>query len=283
VMFSKDPTRLAGCIDVLDMLTFTCAKFGIASPTSAAAKQAFPAFHQPVEDILNVSGRDRVHTSPTTAPAHDFLKLLSSPNTHRMLLQDESKRITGLQTQSMAIRFLEKNKSRLPRDLLKMEVTELFPPSRVWGISHDKYVIDALLMMDEREISGLAVVNEVGELVANISASDLKRMVTDEPLEMIYDVYSRLDEFLNLNAPRAASSSGLTTPRKATPLQQTSPIYLTLRSTLEEMMDVVEREGIHRVYIVNEKRMPVRVITLGDMLEVFAASASPILAPTHAP
>jgi len=276
VMSATNAGELAGLVDVLDILTFTSAKYGIAYPTAASAKQSLDKFQESVGNILNISGRDRPRTATTTMPVPDLLKLLSLPNTHRVLLLDESQRVVGLVTQSMANRFLVKNKEKLPAELWEKKAIDLFSPARVICMHLNKFVVDALLLLDERQVSGLAVVNDRGQIVANFSAGDLKHMDLEKPTNIAYDVYSHLGDFLKIDTSiPTTTATGLTNTRPDTTsrLPHSEPIVVMPQTSLYDVMSTMSSQGIHRVYMVNEDKIPCRAITLGDVLSVFASVA----------
>ncbi len=96
------------------------------------------------------------------------------------------------------------------------------------------------------------MVNAAGELVANISVSDLR----DVPPNKLGMLALPVLEFLAVQA-------GCRRPRAPVTVTPSSP----LRAVLERMV----AEDVHHVYVVNEDapRRPVAVITPSDVLYLF--------------
>jgi len=268
VLSEKHPGHLSGTIDMLDIVTFICAKFGVSYPNPASAKRSLEGFQQPVEDVLNISGRDFPRSVTTTMPSGDLLRLLSLPNTHRVILTNESQVVTGLVTQSMVVKWLYANKEKLPPAILQEKVENLFPLAPVHTIKQDSYVIDAFTDIYEKQVSGLAVVNDRGQIVANISASDVKYLLTDNLMDLSSDVYARIADLFDL---------AIDTPLPNAPVPKGAlfhrPVVISPKNTLEELMDIVQSKKVHRVYLADNERIPERVISLGDIIAVFAGLA----------
>jgi CBS-domain-containing membrane protein len=98
---------------------------------------------------------------------------------HRVGVVDERGQVIGLVSQSKVLAFLYKYSSRLEDSLQAFlrETMDSWIPTHhknVYTINMNDSVYTAFYRIWEREVSGLAVVDDHGRLVANISASDIK-------------------------------------------------------------------------------------------------------------
>jgi CBS domain-containing protein len=98
-------------------------------------------------------------------------------------------------------------------------------------------------------VSALAICNKAGELVDNISATDLRGLERDD----IPNILEPVGHFF--------LSHGI--QRKPT---ITTPLWDT---TLEECLTLLVKNNVHRVWIVGHAKNPVGVVSLTDICGVF--------------
>lgn len=101
----------------------------------------------------------------------------------------------------------------------------------------------------------MAVVDDDGKLVGNVSSRDL-RMIRDDA-EFISRLYIPLPAFL------IKMQKQFSTPETV--------IALSASDTVEAAVDLVNTHHIHRIYLVNEDGTPLRVVSLTDLLELIIA------------
>jgi CBS domain-containing protein len=157
------------------------------------------------------------------------------------------------------IRFLFENRSNL-EPLMSRRLDELwkFGEKRVESIHWDKFVIDALVKLEESGVSGIAVTDDEGKIVGNISASDLKRMQVDNPMQLCYDIFQPIKLFLNISQDPHAKS-----------LPKFEPITVNPSDTLGQITDLAYSKGIHRVYVTDSEKRPIGEISLCDIIARF--------------
>jgi CBS domain-containing protein len=120
--------------------------------------------------------------------------------------------------------------------------------------------IDAFARMHFERVSCLGVCDTRGRLVANVSASDL-RGLTHERLEtMASDVL----EFVSGEPENASDARNETNARKRKPV--TCLASETVRDVLERMVS----RRVHHVYVCDDERRPVAMVTPNDILRVLA-------------
>jgi len=121
-------------------------------------------------------------------------------------------------------------------------------------VHKSRRVLDAFLQMDSIGITGVAIVNDVNEVVGNISISDLKDIgPTAENFKTLY---------LNCETFIQQRETGRDVPKL---------IWATRKSTIKEVLGQFRTHHIHRVYVIEpQTHIPVGVITTTDVISLFA-------------
>jgi len=165
-------------------------------------------------------------------------------------------------TQSKMIEFLYKRRSNWT-DIMHQRVQNL--QKSVESINMKEFVIEAFKRIWEKQISGLAVVNDEGILVGNISASDLLRTHTSPSGEIIHDLYQPIKKFLNIRKDIKDRVMMMDLP-------ECKPIAVSSTDTLETSLIKCLDSHIHRVFIQDNKGKPVGVISLSDIIRQFVVT-----------
>jgi len=115
-----------------------------------------------------------------------------------------------------------------------------------------------LLFLKEKKISGMAVVDKEGKILGNISTSDLKRMDTESPEQLCYDIYQSIDQYIR--SVKSVKESGFPT---------FEPIFVKPSDYVSQVIRSVNSKHVHRVYIVDEDQKPINEISLCDIIAQF--------------
>ena len=109
--------------------------------------------------------------------------------------------------------------------------------------------IDTFRLMDNKHISGVAVVDAAGAVVANTSSRDLKIFIkSPRRSTLLLPIARFLDEVRKDSAVEA-------------------PVVCCLPDdTLAHAMSSIATTNVHRVYVVDAAKRPLRVITLTDVM-----------------
>jgi CBS domain-containing protein len=247
-----------GIVDVLDLITLCATKFGTVSLLAEESYRQMEEFaNKPVKDLLDISGRNQWIFVSYKDPLSKLLHLLSTK--HRVAVIDESNAFVGLITQSKFVEFISKNPGMFKQEFNK-KVQNLQKP--VESINMKEFVIEAFKRIWDKQVTGLAVVNDDGTLVANISASDLFRVHAKPIGELIHDLYQPLKTFLNIRAD-------IKDQIMMAELPACEPISVTAVDTLGTTIQKCLEHKVHRVFIQDDKFKPVGVISLGDIIQQF--------------
>jgi len=216
---------------------------------------------------------------------------------HRLAMFDSNGQITNVVSQSDMIRFLFNHLEDLGA-LADTTVTDLGFVSGTSGVvtvRPETPALDAMVLMEERGISAVAVTNTAGAIIGNFSVSELRTIMAEHFGSLALPV----GEFLALEhgteyAGYAIQRDGSSSPSAATAGSSPPPssagfefvkhrdmrrrdshpgaevgqelITCSPDSSLAEVLDKLVHNRLHRVYICDENVAPVGVITLTDIL-----------------
>ncbi|CAG8739816.1 3067_t:CDS:2, partial [Acaulospora morrowiae] len=123
----------------------------------------------------------------------------------------------------------------------------------------DSFVIDALTMMNENKISSIAIVDDEGRLLGNISMTDYILRNYNHSL-----MWRTCQQFVSHVRSRQGLEDG----------QDRYPVFdVRLTSTLGYTIAKLIATKSHRVWVVDERTHAIGVVSLTDVLGVFARSA----------
>jgi len=192
---------------------------------------------------------------------------------HRIAIYDESPSkkmdIVDLISQSDVLRALLADKASLGA-VVQRSVHELFGEKDVLTVPHDLVTIGAFALLHNNDISGVGVTDSSGRLVAHLTVADLCCLKNAEDFDLLALPaleFARLREALPSAPPTPGAGAG---PGSATPPVVTARPDETL---LTLMASLVEGKA-HRAYVVDEQGRPIGVVTLTDVLRLFAVDPS---------
>jgi len=267
----SETNEVEGMVDLLDLVTLTCSKFGINQIDVYASKiQAEKFLNQKLADIPDISGRDQWVSTKENTSLRELIQLLSGRDIKRVSIIDDKSNVVGLISQSTLIKFLFENRNKLGNDLVSrfsLKVKDIWNlTGGVETINYKEVVIDAFLKMSDRSVSGVAIVNDDGDLVGNISSGDMKRLQLDPPMQLTYDLFEPIHVFCNIDISDKVRKSDVMKN-----LISYKPIFVEPEDNLSNVMEKIVTNKIHRLYVVKSStsKKPVKVISLCDLLQQF--------------
>lgn len=182
--------------------------------------------------------------------ARDAVKLMIQHHAHRVLVTDEEGKLVTIVTQSRMVELLayvlDSVRERAERTLLELNLAE----KGVHTINQAQPAIDAFSLMREKKVSAIAVVDCEGKLVDTISATDIRVVGFKlEYMDMLSKPAFEYTEFI-----RSKTSK----PEFVVCCKQKDELAYALRLLMFWKM--------HRVFVVDEDRKPVSVLSLYDIL-----------------
>jgi len=165
------------------------------------------------------------------------------------VLNDEN-RVTFIISQTSVNRFLYDNIKELKGDTSIPLNNLSIGREPVLAVLSTTAAIETFRLMDNKHISGVAVVDEKGCVIANTSSRDLKNFVkSPRRSTLLLPIAQFLEE---------VRKDGLV----EAPVVCCSP-----EDTLAHAMVAIATTNVHRVYVVDAAKKPLRVITLTDVMK----------------
>jgi len=247
-----DPTRkpdmISGVADVLDWVFEMTRDMSEKASPEQLEKKGKEFFELTCGVLANQSGRDpyvKIANSESILKAVDMME-----EVRRLVVCDSSLRAIGLVSQIDIVHYLLHHfdfwKSLLDMPLSSPEEKS----AHVFTVKMNETCIKALKEMKKNKVTGLGVVNNEGEIVTNLSASDFLHLNEDNFPLLGFGVGDYLSGIYGFTRPPVYVKDGYDS-------------YHTI------MLKMVEY-GVHRVYVLNKKKQPTRVVTLTDIMKVLA-------------
>eukprot|EP01124_Arcella_intermedia_P017907 TRINITY_DN24890_c0_g1_i1.p1 TRINITY_DN24890_c0_g1~~TRINITY_DN24890_c0_g1_i1.p1 ORF type:complete len:311 (+),score=72.66 TRINITY_DN24890_c0_g1_i1:3-935(+) len=193
--------------------------------------------------IANFSKRNSIVTVSLEQSLADLFESLVTY--HRVVVLDPStKALQNYITQSDLIKLLYKNKD-LIGDLGRRTVGDLALGSTpVVSVRENQQVLEAFKLVAIKNVSSIAVVNSNGTLTGEIGPRDMRNMNPDELIDQILVLCK---ELVSKTLP---------------------PITVKATDSLLSVIERLETEARHRVWVVDDNNKLQAVISIGDVLRV---------------
>jgi len=255
-VFDRTSNTFVGLIDMIDIACFVVEiaqnkdKLGTDYVDFLSEEEEFKG--RKTADVVDLSKRNKLYPVNAGANLFDAVTLMATNHVQRIPILDREGNILNLLTQSAVIDYLAKHVEQLGPSIKKTLKELNFGNKPVISIYHNKPAIEAFKLMAENRISGLAVIDSDKTLMANISARDLRSIQQDARLfERLYYPVGEFVSHVRQANFRAVHPS----------------ICCTLDDTFQKIIMRIAAARIHRIYVVDENRHPVSVISLHDVLK----------------
>ena len=243
---------LFGLVDVLDVLKFITS----AAPNDAALSadelksleiSGRAIALMPIKSVINDSGRDALITVFSTDPASEALKHMSA-GAHRVVVTSKDKEIFGVLSQSDLNRYLvEELPKGDSKHIAAKKLSELgYASGKLETVSKDAQVLKALQLLDSRQVSQLAVVDEAGKIIGNFSASNLRGLYREKYPHFLHTI----EDFLKEYSPKSLSV-----------------VSANPDTSLLEIVQQLAETGLHHLWVVVDEK-PTGIISLTDIMNI---------------
>jgi len=167
---------------------------------------------------------------------------------HRVPVFENSDRVCAILSQSDLIQFLFENIKEV--GIARYDTVEklVLGTSAVISMSAKAKAIHAFFLMLYNKVPAVAIVSGNGELVGNLSASDLRGLDEKTFTQLLMPVM----EFVK----SVKRHRGLITCKKD--------------STLESVLSKLANNRVHRLWMVDDQNCPIGVVTLTDIMRLFS-------------
>jgi len=236
-------------IDILDILTNSIKDLRNPDPVNLEKLLKKNAIFEglTVSNVIGASDRNPFFSFDQKAPLKVAIDTMVSKKLHRFAVVDGANKVVTVVTQSQIMKLIHKN---LPIFKVASQKTigELnLGIRKVEKVLDSQIVVDAFKTIIDKKVSGLAVVDAQGNLIGDVTATDLQRIKSDS----LHKFWLSVNEYLDIS-----HSAG--------------PACVVSTTTVEDLVKKIIESKLHRVYIVNDKKEPIGVISLIDLIEYFS-------------
>jgi len=267
-------SNLVGMVDLMDIVALLGKLFTKENPKNIQSlsnyyREVSGLSLYTVKDLMNKSGRNplkllRENESITTA----IQMFTKQPHPfHHIPIVNKQNQVVKIITQYDIIQYLFNNMNRFDSSVLRSTIKQLKHgnQSPVEYVTIHDTALKAFLRMHEKGVSALAVVNDNGILVGNISSTDIQGILSKNANilnELLLPVMQYLGDirnpYSNLSASKVSGDD--------TRFMARSPVCAELNDTVGNVIETLVKERIHRIYVVDSSTKPLDVITLTDLI-----------------
>jgi CBS domain-containing protein len=183
---------------------------------------------------------------------------------HRLAVVDSQGNLTAMVTQYRVGRWLANRSDWVIGDLATMTVEDFrlgYKSTGVVTVNETDRPVDAFMKMYNQDVSGVAVLDNMGSVVGNISVSDLKEIGYNGG--MFKKLYGTVKEFLNRK-----TYVGLHVPIL---------VWVDRYDTIKKVLETFRDYRVHRIYYVSSGfHRPLGVITFSDIMAMLATRSQGI-------
>jgi len=257
-----------GILDIFDIMTHTI--WGVYFADKSPEKQeSFTDFSKiKMKDIIREEylGKPKRTFFFESNQSLDALMKTLSTNIHRVIVSTtDSNGIQGhkILSQWDVVEYLWRNMSKLNRQVLIKSVRDLgygsskkFKFEPVWCIGKNDSALYGFKRMYFHDVRAVAVVDDSGKLIGNLSSSDL-RGITSENLALVQ--LSAIEFLKKINESKDIQKMITCHPN----------------DRFKEIMTKMMISKVHRVWIVDSECRPIGVLTLTDIIKTLLEYKSP--------
>lgn len=251
-----DGNNYVGFITMMDLVRATNSLFW------SDVEAEWVEFFDKKEEFANCSVRD-IMDIPTTLfrdphppIREDFttfyaLEKMVRESLHRLPIVSSTtqQRLSGIITQSMLISHLRQIKEAWGEFGQQLVASFIYDLNRnVISVKEDETAINAFNMMEDNNVSGLAVLDKDGTLVGAISIRDLRGVGASG--SKFFRLFRSVKDFKQLSDQEYDQLTPKT--HWSTAPVPTKPVFVTSSNTVEDVLEKMEDGNLHRVFVCDE-------------------------------
>jgi len=209
--------------------------------------------HQTVKELIDCSKQNPFKSIPMTASLNELMRTLAG--VRRVPVVDAAGNVVALISQSTVVMFMADHHSQLSISSKTLEELSL-ARKHVFTIPSSARAIDAFARLHEQRISAIAITDQSGKMIGNVSLKDVQFAVSD-----VRHLLMPVFDYVN-----AIRRENLFTRNPTMSCHPTD----TFGSILQRFKAV----KVHRFYIQSAgiDVHPIGIISVSDILKVLAAS-----------
>jgi len=197
--------------------------------------------------ITNYSKREPLPVVRPDSTIQQLIGILAT--SHRAVVLDNQTLVNYI-TQSDLVEYLHINNLLGASGSKSIDELNLATKDVV-TIKHTEPVIEAFKKMILQKVSGVAVIDVNNSLIGCVSAHDIRAITNSgELLEHLYEPFSEYRKVME----------ALKVPTKPQTVKTTG------NTSLNQVVDMIIKEKVHRVFVTNDSNNVVGIITLSDVI-----------------
>jgi predicted transcriptional regulator len=203
--------------------------------------------------IKYLSRRNRFHPISIDSSLYEVCEALSAPDIHRVPILENGKVVTII-SQTTIIKYLSQRSDVTLDSSDDPSIGDLkIGSSPVLTVKTTESVINTFRKMEQRQKSGIAIVDENGNLVGATTAKDLGLFIKDPTLQALK---GNIFDYLKLIRQQQIN---ITNPC----------ITVSQREKLSRAVGLLAATRVHRIFVVDtdEHFVPVSVLSITDILK----------------
>ncbi|KAF9922257.1 cell separation during budding, partial [Linnemannia zychae] len=169
--------------------------------------------------------------------------------------------MAGVLTQSSTLDYLMRHLSEFPslQPVMQKGLQQLgLTGTKVLSVTGETRVLEALITMSKNGVSSLAIVNDQGVLLGNISMADVQYIMKDLRTSWLW-----LTCFQFISKVRL--SRGVETGEDQYPV-----LDVNAKSTFGYTLSKLQATKVHRLWVINDTNHAVGVVSLTDVFKVLS-------------
>jgi len=246
-----------GAVDMMDIIAYIN-KMAPAAKSAEDLSQV-KLSDVPITKVIGLSGRNPLTPFFMDNPISMLVELFST-GIHRAALFEASQQLVTTCSQTDVVRWLAnllnaQTLSEAQLSYMDYMVSDLnLGQQKVVTISAKAPVKDALKLLGD--VSSVAVVNNRGELIGNFSETQCRGLHRSHEKKggHFEELFTPVQDFLVRESPKALR-----------------PVVGQQNDTLGDVIRMASKTRAHRIWIVDSKLRPIHIISLTDIMGLFAS------------
>jgi len=189
--------------------------------------------------------------------ALEAMSMMKQNKVHRVVVLDDNLKPLSILTQSRMIRLAATMMENIPNAKKTISELGLDKKSQIQAVDENFPALEAFKQMIENKVCAVAVVTSSGEIVGTISETDIRQVGFN--LKFFF--------YLSLTCKGYLEHVRIYDSTRTVP-SNVDPICVKPTSTIEDVIKTLNYYSIHRVFVIDQNRKPIGVVSASDVMSV---------------
>jgi len=200
-----------------------------------------------VREVIDLSRRNPFKQLKDDATLRDAIDLFKN-RIHRIAVFGGGD-LLGVLSQTDVLNYVANNRDKFPNLRLDEPLQQRVNFNQVATINSQESAIDAFLKIHESVVSAIAIVNDQKEMIGVLSAADVEFAIESDFIALLKPVREFVEE---IRAKQNKSSDYM--------------VACEPNAKFNEALSLLNKEKVHRLFVLDEMKRPIGVVTLTDFL-----------------